>query len=75
MYESRLPQFFTDDSSESSMARALLEKYGIEVTEWRNDPLEPGMKPPIIHSGDGSFSGLDGIKSYIELKCDLDDPL
>lgn len=75
----RLPRFYTDDAEDSNIARELLKKYSVEVAECKNDvdvildtnPYDDGYVLPCIQSGDGWFSGLNGIKSYVELVADI----
>jgi len=74
MKHKRLPQFYFDNSIESKTAQALLDEFEVKYA-LRDVRLEESMKPPIIQSGHGDFRELDGIKSYIELVCDLDEAI
>lgn len=82
-YVDRLPQFYYDDSEDSKGAKELLDQFGIKYDlriQGVNVNLGDGSSdedivPPTIQSGEGWFQHLGGIKSYIELKCQLDKSL
>lgn len=58
----------TDEREDSTKAKELLDKKGIEYIEKSGFVFEEGMEPPILYGTGGEFRGIKGVEAFTQIR-------
>jgi hypothetical protein len=77
----RKPVLFIDDTANSQEAIGLLDKAGVDYVKYHIRNFEesccgeiPTTKAPSVFAPDGIFKGLSGVRIYLSMNHDYEEP-